>query len=67
MAIHNNKVKTMMNLRWYKTELTRLPPESRKRLSNQLRRQLRIGSLPTKRQWRGLVEQALGGYQPVRI
>ena len=57
----------MMNLRWYKTQLVPLPPGSRRRLANQLQRQLRVGSLPTKREWRWTIQQALGGYQSVRI
>ena len=54
------------SLRWYKTQLTGLPPETRKRLTHQLHRQVRLGGLPSKRQWRTAVQQALGGYRPIR-
>ena len=56
-----------MNLRWYKSQLDLLPPDSRKRLSNELRRTMRVRGLPSRRQWRQTVQQALGSYRAVSI
>ena len=54
-----------MNLRWYKSQLDLLPPDSRKRLSNELRRTMRGGTMPSRREWRQAVQQAIGSYRPV--
>jgi len=54
-----------VNLRWYKSQLELLPPDSRKRLSNRLRRDMRVGGLPSRREWRLTVQQALGSYRTV--
>lgn len=56
-----------MNLSWYKSQLDTLPPDSRKRLSTQLRRNIRASGLPSRREWRQTVQRALGGYRPVTV
>jgi hypothetical protein len=53
-----------VNLRWYKSQLDLLPPDSRKRLSNQLRRAMRVGGLPSRREWRQTIQQVMGSYRP---
>ena len=56
-----------MNIRWYKSQLEGLPPDSRRRLTSQLRRSVRGGDLPSKRQWRTTVQNALGIYRPAAL
>ncbi len=56
-----------MNIRWCKSQLEGLPPESRRRLNSQLRRSARLGDLPSRRQWRTTVQNALGFYRPAAI
>ena len=53
-----------MSTRWYLNQLESLPSDSRRRLSQQLRRYLRNGSPPSRREWRLAVEQAFSHYQP---
>ena len=53
----------MPNTRWYSSLLEGLPPESRRRLSTQLRRSMRTGSLPSRRAWQTTVQQASGLYR----
>ena len=52
-----------MNLRWYKDQIEGLPPESRKRLQQHLRRTIRTGDPPTKREWRTAVQRSLRPYR----
>jgi len=49
-----------MSTRWYLSQLDRLPMDSRRRLSQALRRYLRNGTPPSRREWRLTVEQASG-------
>ena len=52
-----------MSTRWYVSQLQQLPPDARRRLTMQLRRSLRSGSCPSRRQWMAAVRQAYGGYR----
>jgi len=52
-----------MSTRWYMSQLDALPPETRRRLSMQLRRSLRSGSPPSRREWTSTVKQAYGGHR----
>ena len=56
-----------MNIRWYQSQLEGLPPDSRRRLTCQLRRSIRLGGLPSKREWRTAVQNALGSYRPAAV
>ena len=51
-----------MSTRWYVSQLEKLPPETRRRLSMQLRRSMRAGSPPSRRQWTFTIQHACGGY-----
>ena len=51
-----------MNTRWYCGLLLDLPTSSRRRLSSQLRRCIRSGSLPSRRGWKATVSEAMYGY-----
>ncbi len=53
----------MMSTRWYCGLLLDLPPDSRRRLSSELRRSIRSGSLPSRRSWRATVSEAMYGYR----
>ena len=53
-----------MSTRWYLNQMECLPSESRRRLSLHLRRHLRNGTPPSRREWRLTVEQAFGRYRP---
>lgn len=52
-----------MSTRWYVSQLEELPPDAKRRLSMQLRRSLRAGSPPTRRQWKSTIQNAYGGYR----
>lgn len=54
-----------MSTRWYVSQLEQLPPDTRRRLSAELRRYLRAGSPPTRRQWLQTVHGAYGAYRTV--
>jgi hypothetical protein len=51
----------MIGTRWYCGLLTELPADSRRRLSAELRRSIRSGSLPTRRAWRTAISEAMYG------
>mgnify|MGYP006417571777 CR=1 FL=1 len=53
-----------MSTRWYCGLLADLPSDSQRRLSTQLRRSIRSGVLPSRRDWRATVNQAMYGYLP---
>ena len=50
-----------MSTRWHVQLLEGLPPDSRRRLSKQLRRSVRAGSPPTQRAWAQTVQQEVNG------
>ena len=50
-----------MSTRWHAQLLEGLPPDSRRRLSSQLRRSGRAGSPPTRRAWTLTVQQEVNG------
>lgn len=53
----------MNGTRWYCGLLEDLPKDSRRRLSAHLRRSIRSGALPSRREWRAMVGQATYGYR----
>ena len=53
----------MTSTRWYCGLLEGLPGDSKRRLSSELRRSIRCGSLPSRRAWKASVSEAMYGYR----
>ena len=51
----------MTSTRWYCGLLEGLPGDSKRRLSSELRRSIRSGSLPSKRAWKASGSEAMYG------
>ena len=52
----------MLKLRWYRSQLERLPTDSKQKMTQELMRAMRRGSLPSKREWKYAVQKAARFY-----
>ena len=48
----------MLQLRWYRAQLESLPNDSKQKMTQELMRAMRRGSLPSKRDWKYAVQKA---------
>ena len=53
----------MTSTMWYCGLLESLPRDSKRRLSSELRRSIRSGSLPSRRAWKASVSEEMYGYR----